>query len=152
MYFSVKIICWLLFFLVLIVLSIVDLRTRKIPKQCVWAIFILGNLKMFIDFGNRLNYVCGFFAVSTILFILWVLSNGRLIGGGDVKMMAVCGLFLGWRLIWIAFAVGCGIGVIIHGIYMKIYKIDNSLPMGPYFSAGILAAVLYGEIFREILN
>jgi leader peptidase (prepilin peptidase)/N-methyltransferase len=39
-----------------------------------------------------------------------VITDGRGVGGGDVKLMAVCGLFLGWKLVLFAFFLGCLLG------------------------------------------
>ena len=59
--------------------------------------------------------------------------------------MGAAGLLLGWKLIILAFVLGCIIGSIIHIVRMKISKAGRVLAMGPYLAAGILIAILFGE-------
>ena len=77
--------------------------------------------------------------------ILFLITKGRGIGGGDIKLMAVSGLLLGWKLNILAFALGCIIGSIIHIIRMKVTKTDHVLALGPYLSIGIIIATLWGN-------
>ena len=81
------------------------------------------------------------------LYLLYVLSKGRAIGGGDIKLMAACGLILGWKLIILAFLIGCILGSVIHVIRMKVSDADHVLAMGPYLSLGVFIAMLWGEQF-----
>jgi leader peptidase (prepilin peptidase)/N-methyltransferase len=76
---------------------------------------------------------------------IYLLSGGRAIGGGDVKLMAVCGMFLGWQNVLLALVIGCIVGSIIHIARMKITKTSNVLAMGPYLAIGIVAASLFGQ-------
>jgi leader peptidase (prepilin peptidase)/N-methyltransferase len=55
----------------------------------------LGLVRLVFHLDGWLEYVIGFFAVSLPLLLILLISGGRGIGGGDVKLMAVCGLFLG---------------------------------------------------------
>ncbi|MEE1085682.1 MAG: A24 family peptidase [Schaedlerella sp.] len=135
----------------LLALSVIDFRTFQIPMG--FHIFIggLGSLRMITDFENWTEYVMGFFAVSIVLEILFIVSKGKAIGGGDVKLMAACGLFIGYKLIWVAFFFGCILGLVIHSIRMKIKDADRVLAMGPYLSAGVLIAVLWGNDFLSLI-
>ena len=58
--------------------------------------------------------------------------------------MAVCGLIIGWKLIIFAFIIGCILGSVIHLIRMAVKDEGSVLAMGPYLSAGVFAAVLWG--------
>ena len=87
----------------------------------------------------------GFFAVSTVLYLIILATKGRGIGGGDMKLMAVCGLFLGWKEVILAFLLGCMIGSVIHIIRMKVSKCDRVLALGPYLSVGIFISMLWGN-------
>ena len=136
----------------LLALSVIDFRTYIIPIG--FNIFILslgvirvvcGLLNLDDSFGSIWLYIIGMFAVSVPLGILWFISKGRAIGGGDVKLMGAAGLLLGWKLIILAFVLGCIIGSFIHIARMKISKAGRVLAMGPYLAAGILIAILFGE-------
>ena len=136
----------------LLALSVIDFRTYIIPIGFNIFILALGVIriicKLAID-GDALSsvvpYVIGMFAVSVPLGILWFLSKGRAIGGGDVKLMGAAGLLLGWKLVLLAFVLGCIIGSFIHIARMKISKAGRVLAMGPYLAAGIMIVILFGE-------
>ena len=129
----------------LICLSVIDWRTKEIPFGFNLFIFLLGLIRLFTDIGDWSQYVIGLFAVSGFLFLLLVLSKGRAMGGGDIKLMAATGLLLGWQLNIIAFLVGCILGSIIHLTLMAMKKADRVLAFGPYLSMGVYIAMIWGE-------
>lgn len=133
----------------LLALSVIDFRTYEIPFGFNVFLTVLGLCHIALDFGNWSEYVIGFFAVSFFLELLLLASGGRAIGGGDVKLMAACGLLLGWKLIVLAFFIGCILGSVIHIIRMKVSHAEHVLAMGPYLSMGILIAALWGNAFIE---
>lgn len=129
----------------LFVLSVIDFRTYEIPPSINWFIFVLGGIHLVYDRRNWLEYVIGFFCVSLFLLLLFYASGGRAMGGGDVKLMAAAGFLLGWKLIILAFFIGCMLGSVIHIARMRIQKKDHQLAMGPYLAAGIFLSVLWGN-------
>lgn len=131
----------------LIVLAVIDDRTYEIPIGINIFIGILGILRLATDISNWQGYVIGFFAVSLPLYILYQVTKGRAIGGGDIKLMAVAGLLLGWKCILLAFILGCIIGSVCHVVRMKVSDAEHMLAMGPYLAVGIFMAALYGTDF-----
>lgn len=131
----------------ILALSVIDWRTYEIPFGMNLFLFLLGIIRLILDYQNWSDYIIGFAAVSVFLAILFYASKGRAIGGGDVKLMAACGLLLGWKLILLAFVIGCILGSVIHMIRMKVSDAEHVLAMGPYLSAGILIAALFGNQF-----
>ena len=129
----------------LLVLSVIDWRTYEIPIGINIFILVLGILHIVIDYQNWLDYVIGFFSISIVLLILFYVSGGRAIGGGDVKLMAAAGVVIGWKLIILAFFIGCIVGSVIHLTRMKLSGADKVLAMGPYLAVGIMIATLWGE-------
>ena len=129
----------------LLVLSVIDWRTYEIPIGINIFILVLGILHIVIDHQNWLDYVIGFFSISIVLLILFYVSGGRAIGGGDVKLMAAAGVVIGWKLIILAFFIGCIVGSVIHLTRMKLSGADKVLAMGPYLAVGIMIATLWGE-------
>lgn len=142
---SVDSLLYCLLFSALLALSVIDFRTYEIPFGINVFILMLGLIRVVTDFQNWSNYLIGFLAVSVFLYLIVQLSGGRAMGGGDVKLMAVCGLLVGWKLIILAFLLGCIIGSVCHIIRMKVTKADHVLAMGPYLSVGVMIAVLWGE-------
>ena len=145
---------------IFIVITVIDWRTYEIPFSLNVCIFVLGVIKIVAEIlidgfnGFRLlEYAIGFCAVSG--FMLICLYIGRAIksidafGGGDIKLMAAAGVFMGWKNIILAFIIGCVLGAIIHSIRIRVSNADKVLAFGPYLCAGILTVMLYGD---TILN
>ena len=142
---SVETILYCLCSSALLALSVIDWRTKEIPIGFNIFILLLGLVRLITDLGNWSQYVIGLFAVSGFLFLIEIISRGRGIGGGDIKLMAATGLLLGWQLNIIAFLLGCVLGSIIHLTLMAMKKADRVLAFGPYLSMGVYIAMIWGE-------
>ena len=79
------------------------------------------------------------------MLVIYLVSKGSAIGGGDIKLMASAGLLLGLQLIITAFFIGCILGAVIQVIRMKIMEEGSVFAMGPYLSAGLIISVLWGK-------
>jgi leader peptidase (prepilin peptidase)/N-methyltransferase len=130
---------------VLLVLSVIDLRTNTIPFGINIVIFVLGLIRVAMDYRHFYNYLVGFVCVSGFLYLVYLITKGRGIGGGDIKLMAAAGLVLGWQLIILAFFLGCLYGSVIHPIRMKVSRQGKVLAFGPYLSAGIITSIYFGN-------
>ncbi len=129
----------------LLVLSVIDWRIREIPIQTTVFIAVLGVIQLVLNLSNWADYLLGAVSVSGVLLLLLLASKGRAIGGGDVKLMFGCGLFLGlWPTVF-AFIAGCAIGSVVHLIRMKWFGAGRDLAMGPYLAIGVLLALLWGQ-------
>ena len=134
---------------VLIVITMIDERTFEIPLCLNIALAVIGVAVCIIDSDNIVSHLIGAVCVSLFLFILWFLSGGNAIGGGDIKLMASAGLILGWKLVILAFILACVFGSVIHLIRMKVSDAKHMLAMGPYLSLGIFVAALWGNRMVE---
>ena len=131
----------------LIVIAVIDERTYQIPVSQNLFLGLLGILMTVYDFRHILSHIIGAVIVSLFLYGLYYFSSGKAIGGGDIKLMAYAGLLLGAKNIILAFILACILGSVIHTIRMKVSKRNNLLALGPYLSAGIFIAALWGSRF-----
>ena len=131
----------------LIVIAVIDERTYQIPVSQNLFLGLLGIIMTVYDFRHILSHIIGAVIVSLFLYGLYYFSSGKAIGGGDIKLMAYAGLLLGAKNIILAFILACILGSIIHTIRMKVSKRNNLLALGPYLSAGIFIAALWGSRF-----
>ena len=146
---TIESLLYCLMFSALVTLSVIDFRTYEIPFGINLFILTLGLIRVALDYRNFLDYLVGFLSVSGFLYLLFLITKGRGIGGGDIKLMAVSGLMLGWKCNILALAIGCIVGSIIHIIRMKVSKEDHVLALGPYLSVGIMIAALWGDALLQ---
>ena len=133
----------------LLALSVIDWRTYEIPVAFNIFIGILGIIKLLTDLENWYVYAIGFLSVSGFLYLLFLITKGRGIGGGDIKLMAAAGLLLGWKNIILSLVLGSILGSIIHLTRMKLQNEENVLAFGPYLSLGIFISMVYGNQIIE---
>ena len=100
---------------------------------------------MIVNYQRILDFGLGFFSVSAGLFVLYWVTKGRGIGGGDIKLMAVSGLLLGEKCNILSFLLACILGSVIHIMRMKLSKADHVLALGPYLAMGIVISLLWGD-------
>lgn len=134
---------------VLIVIAVIDWRTYEIPFGCNVIIGILGMVRIVTDLSHWYEYVIGFCVVSGLFLLIYLITKGRGIGGGDIKLMAAAGLLLGWQKILLSLMIGSIAGSVIHLTLMKLKNKERVLAFGPYLALGIFIAMLYGN---ELIN
>lgn len=81
-----------------LVAAISDLRFRKIPNRMTAPMCVAGIVYQVAFYGLDGLWVAllGFGAGFGILFVLWMIATA---GGGDVKLMAALGTWLGWLMV-----------------------------------------------------
>lgn len=99
-------------------------------------------------FGAVLGAIAGGGSLWAVGEIWKRLRNVQAMGLGDVKMMAMVGALLGWRLtllsIFLAALVGAAIGIG-QAIYKKDFNLQSKLPFGIYLGLGSLLSLLVGN-------
>lgn len=82
------------------------------------------------------------------MFLLGVLGElifrKEALGGGDVKLMAMIGAFIGWKAVLLTFFMAPVLGSFV-GLFMKIRFKKEVIAYGPYLSVAALVSLLFGE-------
>ncbi|NOX96909.1 MAG: prepilin peptidase [Nitrospirae bacterium] len=73
-----------------------------------------------------------------------VSNKGGVMGGGDIKLLAMIGAFLGWQLVALTIFLSALSGSI-AGIILKFKKGESYIPYGPYLALGAVISLLEGE-------
>lgn len=137
------------FFAVLIVCAGIDIHTMEFPD--ILHIWILGIsiIHFIIDPSFFIEGLIGFVILSVPMLLLSLVADG--FGGGDIKLSAVCGLFLGYKLVLIGFFAAC-ITAAIFGTFLLLSKRADKksrFAFGPHLAFGFALSALYGA---DILN
>ncbi len=85
-----------------------------------------------------------------LLFIIAIISKGGM-GGGDIKLFALLGLFFGWKgiflILFFASLFGSVVGILL--LILKKVKRKQHIPFGPFIVLAALVVLFWGE---PILN
>lgn len=127
----------------------IDLRHLIVPNSINLFILILGILNVILNNEQWLFYAVGFFAASVPLLILSLFYKGKL-GGGDIKLMAVAGLIIGWNVV-IGLFLGAFIGLVVSIGRIVAKKADRKalIPFAPFLTIGLYSAILYGDTLMK---
>lgn len=133
--------------ILLLMIAWYDQRTMTIPNGLVIACMIPDVLAVFafpeVTISSRL---IGILSVGLPLLLITLLVPGAF-GGGDIKLMAVLGFFLGWKLCLMAFALAILAGGF-YGIVFLILKKKSGkahFAFGPFLCAGTVVALFAGD-------
>ena len=135
----------------LLIVSFIDLSYRIIPDVVTLPGIVAGLLASTIatsvGFGNALLGVVvgggGFLLVA-------ILSRGGM-GGGDIKLTAMIGAFLGLKLVFVTIFLAALSGAA-SGLFLILIKKKgrkDAVPYGPFLALGGFVALLWGQ---DILN
>lgn len=140
----------LLFIIILFITGAVDAVTRKIHNISVLLILLLAILRMICDPTAIRSCTAGFFLLSVPMFLLALLHGG--LGGGDIKLTAACGLFLGVDALLSGFLIA-GLLALAANFICHLYENQQrkrklrvkmihspSFALGPYLSIGFILA------------
>ncbi|MBU9745965.1 prepilin peptidase [Lachnospiraceae bacterium ASD3451] len=136
---------------VLTVVAFVDWDTMEIPNGFVLAAAVCGLVSFFaFPETGLLERLIGVFAVSVPLLLITLLVPGAF-GGGDIKLMAACGLYLGWKLCLTAFVAAVLTGGI-YGAYLLLSRKKgrkDHFAFGPFLCAGVVFAMFCGQMLID---
>lgn len=139
-----------LIFISFLVIFITDYKYQIIPDSMIIA-SALGALLYHIadkSEGNFMNIALASIGASFLFLVLYIATKGRGIGMGDVKLVFVIGLFLGFPNVvvslYISFLTGAFFGVIL--VVSKKKRLKSKIAFGPFLIIGMLVAYLWGAI------
>ncbi len=132
----------------LIVITGTDLSHQVIPDVITLPGLVIGILSAAVILPlGILNSLAGVVVGGGLLWVLaWLspyLFGKEGMGGGDIKLMAMVGAFLGWKPVLLAIMVGSLVGSIVGVglIALRVMRRDEYLPFGPFLAVGSLVAL-----------
>jgi leader peptidase (prepilin peptidase)/N-methyltransferase len=136
----------------LIVITVIDLYHQIIPDGISLPGIGVGLLTSLVNpqitfFNSLMGILLGggsLFLVATLYE--WIFKREGM-GGGDVKLLAMIGAFLGWKAVILTILLSSLIGSI-TGILIMILKgkdFKYAIPFGPFLSLGAVITLFYEE-------
>ena len=131
----------------LIVMTAIDLQYQIIPDVITLPGIPIGLLMNLAT--GRMSWIesgLGILVGGGLFFVIIVTSRGGM-GGGDLKLGAMLGAFLGWKALvfglFIAIVLGGAIGAVLLLTGRRGRK--DPIPFGPFLAAGGAMALFWGE-------
>lgn len=158
---SIKFIIYSILFCGLIAAAFVDFKHQIIPDEITYGGMVLGLIfSLFYPslqgesfwYSGLIYSTLGLLVGGASIYFTGVI--GKLIfkkeamGGGDVKLMAMIGAFLGWKFVILIYFIAPFFGSVV-GIIMKLKYKKDIIPYGPYLSLATVVAIFWGN---NILN
>ena len=145
---------------VLIAVFFIDFDEMIIPDGLVitgliggGVLYIYSTLHVFQYFGsmNWWNPILGMFLGPLFMLVMAIVGSfiykADAMGGGDIKLFAPIGLFLGWKMtllcIFLSVVAGGFLGLIF--ILSKLKDRKDSMPFGPFIVVGTYVTILFGH-------
>lgn len=130
--------------------SLQDLREKRVPNSLIlsmlgaWVVVIVPQLLLHTELALvlLLSGLIGFF-MGGLLFLMVYLVSRRGLGGGDVKLMAVSGLYLGAGGVLPAMLYGSVFSAVTAIVLIALKRIGrrDAIPLVPFLYAGMLITV-----------
>lgn len=137
----------LCFFIVMLAVSYQDMKCMEIKDGCHIAITALAATAVFAGLDAEiLSRLAGALCISAPMLAITLLIPGSF-GGGDIKLMAAAGLFLGWK----STIVSAVIALFAAGAYVLFLIVKKKAGRGrrfalaPFLCAGMVIGALWGE-------
>ena len=140
------IICNILMMILLILISISDIRGRRIPNAMLgmWLALIVICRVVNENPISMQSAVIGSLSIALFLLILSWIRPGAF-GFGDVKLMLLAGIHLGLG-VWYAFAIAIVFAAVfcLGGLILKRLTLKSTIPFGPFLCLGIGIMIVLG--------
>jgi prepilin signal peptidase PulO-like enzyme (type II secretory pathway) len=145
---------WLIFITAFMALAIYDLRWSLLPNKIVYSLIGLAVLEVVVEaiISHDLTHfllglVFSLLLTAGLFLAIFILSNGKWIGGGDVKLLVVIGLLLASPaeaifMVFLASVLGTITSVPL--MFGHKLKIKSVIPFGPFLITSTVITYLFG--------
>lgn len=142
-----------IFFSMLLVVTLIDFEFYIIPDRITYPGMVLGLALSWVNpLVTPLEALIGLLAGGASLYLLAMLGDllfkKESLGGGDIKLAAMLGAFLGWKNIIFIFFGAAVFGLIYALLQMAASRKEGAgrmIPFGPFLSLAAIVALFFGE-------
>lgn len=146
----------------LLSLALIDLDTLTLPNPLTQSGLVLGlGFQTILGFlstasivggiqgliGSAIAAVMGIWLLDIITIVGSLALGKPAMGGGDAKLFAMIGAWLGWQGMLLSGFVACLLGAIVGGGAVALGLLDRQRPMpfGPFLALAALISVFWGQ-------
>ncbi|MBP3461476.1 MAG: prepilin peptidase [Bacilli bacterium] len=154
---SIDLLIALTFISMLLIVIISDYQTMIIPDELLIFTSILLAIEIYFksNITGLLNSLLNGVIMFSIMFIIKLIGDFMFkkesMGGGDIKLMFIYGMVLGWPTSCISICLASFIGLPVSLILIKKLK-NHEIPFGPFLAISAIIMVLFKIDFNWVLN
>lgn len=157
LYGNFALLVWFLaLFSFLILIAAYDARYLVIPDWAVVSLLVWAALgKLWFERDTIVMSALAGGVLALFFLLLFIISRGRWLGGGDVKLAAGLGFWVGWPEILVLFGVAYIAGGLVAALLLVLGRAQpkQKIAFGPLLILGALTAFLWGnEIIQWYLK
>ncbi len=142
----------LLFLCALLVVTVIDLDHQIIPDRITLPGIVVGLMASACGLGIPIvDSAIGMLLGGGMLYLIAVgyhaLTGVEGMGGGDIKLLAMIGAFLGWQAVLLTLLLASSSGAL-YGAVLVASRSANSrvpIPFGPFLAMGATCALFFGD-------
>jgi len=163
---SILVLCFYAAFLSwLLALAMIDIDTQTLPNSLTQSGLVLGLIYQVSLATTGANGASNVASISKLLLFgiigaivgIWLLDIMRIagrfflqkeaMGGGDPKLAAMIGMWLGWQNVLLAIMIASAIGTVVGAIAIAAKNLDKQqqIPFGPFLALGAAISLFYGN-------
>ena len=139
---------WGFYTFVLVFTFFYDVQYKKVADQILLPAILIGLIATISSYAPHIiSALIGLTIAVAFFGGQYVLSKGKWIGGGDIRIGAFIGVILGWKLTALAILLSYVLGSIV-GAFIAIQKKkfhNVAIPFAPFLVSGTLLAFYFGE-------
>ena len=143
---------YLAFFASLTLVSFIDLPRRIIPDVISLPGIVIGLVISLLHpelsiKDSLIGVLLGGGSLYAVASVYHLVTKREGMGGGDVKLLAMIGAFIGWKGVLFTILCSSFIGSVVGVALMLVSSADSkyAVPFGPFLSLGAIIYVLWGE-------
>lgn len=148
-------ISWLVFIVGFVALAVYDIRWMLLPNKIVYSLTAVAIVQVILKgivTGQLLSAISGaflgFLIIGGLFYLLFQVSGGKWIGGGDVKLAFMIGPLVGsatgaFMVIFLASLLGTLISL--PFVVKNSLRMNARIPFGPFLLIATFVVYLYGE-------
>lgn len=132
----------------LIFVFVYDLKHQEILSIPIWFLsVILFIFSVPTGWNSWQDMLIGAFIGGGFFFLQYIISRGRWIGGGDVRLGVLMGVILGWPNILFGLFISYILGAVCSLCLVAKNKknMKSEVPFGIYLTMGIFITMFWGE-------
>jgi leader peptidase (prepilin peptidase)/N-methyltransferase len=149
---SIDALIYFAFISALVVITFIDLDLQIIPDVISLPGIVLGFAASFVlldltVMDSAIGFAVGGGVLYLIAFGYHLVTGAEGMGGGDIKLLAMIGAFLGWKGVLLTLLLSSFAGAIIGSVLMYAFGrgARHAIPFGPFLALGALIHLFFGE-------